>query len=78
MANNYGNNRDLTQLKLDMMKLKFYTIKIEGKCYDLPKDMPIPQIGSVVFVDNEAGVVDRIHYHVVRGKIHMISIFTIP
>lgn len=57
------------------MKLQFLTIEIDGKCFDLPKDMQIPQKGSSVFIEGRTGIVENIHYHIVDGKVHMISIF---
>jgi hypothetical protein len=58
------------------MKLQFLTIAIDGKCFDLPKDMQIPQKGSTVFIEDKTGIVENINYHIVDGKVHMISIFT--
>ena len=58
------------------MKLQFLTITIEHKCYDLPKDMQIPQRGSTVFIENKAGIVENINYHIIDGKVHMVNIFT--
>ena len=58
------------------MKLKYYTVKIKNETFDLPKDMPIPQIGSVIFIQDKVGVVDEIKYHIVNKKIYMISITT--
>ena len=58
------------------MKLKYYTVKIKNETFDLPKDMAIPQIGSVIFIQDKVGVVDEIKYHIVNKKIYMISITT--
>ena len=55
--------------------MEFYTITIRDKCFDLPKKMPIPQIGSNVFFNNESGKVTEVNYHLFNGKLHMISIF---
>jgi len=55
--------------------MQFLTITIEGKCYDLHKDMPIPQKGSNVFIEGKTGVVDVINYHIEDGNLYMISIF---
>ena len=57
------------------MKLQFLTIQIDGKCFDLPKNMSIPQRGSTVFIEGQTGIVQNINYHIVNGKVHMISIF---
>jgi len=57
--------------------MEFLTITIENKCFDLPKNMPIPQKGDNVFVEDMTGIVDYANYHIVRGKLHSISIFTI-
>jgi len=57
------------------MKLQFLTIEIDGKCFDLPNDMQIPQKGSTVFIEDKAGIVESINYHIINGKVHMISIF---
>jgi hypothetical protein len=56
--------------------LKLMTIEIDGVCFDLPRDMQIPQKGSTVFIEGKSGVVENIHYHVRRGRVHMVSIFT--
>jgi hypothetical protein len=67
------------------MKLQFLTIEIDGKCFDLPKDMQIPQKGSTVFIEGKTrvqglltratGIVENINYHIVDGEVHIISIF---
>ena len=57
------------------MKLQFLTIEIDGKCFDLPKDMQIPEKGDTVFIEGKTGIVDRKNYHIVDGKVHMVSIF---
>ncbi|MDD4515433.1 hypothetical protein [Massilibacteroides sp.] len=57
------------------MKLQFLTIEIDGKCFDLPKDMQIPERGDTVFIEGKTGVVKKKNYHIVDGKVHMISIF---
>jgi len=60
------------------MKLKYFTIEINGKCFDLPKNMTIPQMGSIFFIEYEAGIVDNIKYYVKNNKIYMVSIHTKP
>lgn len=32
------------------MKVKFITVTIEDKCYDLPKDMSIPARGDLIYM----------------------------
>jgi len=56
--------------------MTYLTITIDDKCYDLPKDMPIPQKGSNVFIDGKIGIVNIINYHIVDGELYMISLFT--
>tara|TARA_B110000285_G_C14668085_1_gene399099 strand:- start:82 stop:273 length:192 start_codon:yes stop_codon:yes gene_type:complete len=59
-----------------MKDLQFLTITTKYGCFDLPKDMPIPQKGDNVFLESETAVVDYTNYHISKdGKLHMISIF---
>lgn len=55
--------------------MEFYTITIKNKCFDLPKKMPVPQIGSVIFIEDFSGEVKQVNYHLFDGKLHMITIF---
>ena len=57
------------------MKVEFITITISGKCFDLPKDMAVPQQGDNVFIDGLTGEVDHTNYHIVNNEVTMISIF---
>ena len=56
--------------------LEFLTITIEDQCFDLPKDMPIPQKGDMVFIGSKTGTVSHTNYHITKGNVFMISIFT--
>jgi hypothetical protein len=58
-----------------MTKMTFYTIAIDDNCYDLPKEMPVPQLGTHVFIDGKVGKVDNINYHINDGHF-VISIYT--
>ena len=57
------------------MKLDFYTITIGDETFDLPKDMPVPERGSVIFLADKVGVVDTVKYHIIGKKVNMISIY---
>ena len=57
------------------METQFYTITIEDNCYDLPKNMPVPQKGSLVFIEGKTCRVESINYHISRGKLHTVSVF---
>lgn len=58
------------------MKLKFFTIEIDDKCFDLPKDMPIPQKGDTIFIEGKVGKVKKKYVHIIDGKVFAISLFT--
>jgi len=57
------------------MKLYFYTIKIDNETFDLPKDMPVPERGSVIFLADKVRVVDTVKYHIIGKKVNIISIY---
>jgi len=57
------------------MKAEHITITIGDKCFDLPKDIQIPEKGDVFFIEGFTGVVYQKNFHIIRGKVHMISIF---
>ena len=57
------------------MKVTFLTIEIDDRCYDLPHDMQIPQKESVVHIEGKSGIVENINYHIVNGKVYMVSIY---
>ena len=57
------------------MTLPIYVIKNATLCCDLPKKMPIPQVGSVVFVDEHTFIVKRIDFTVWKGSLHMITVW---
>lgn len=60
------------------MAKKFRTIEIKGKCYDIPKDMPLPRIGERVGVGSKFGTVSMVVYQFVdTTKNFAISIKTI-
>ena len=62
------------------MEAQFYTIHIDGYLknpvrYDLPKVMPVPQIGSKLFIKDVVAEVIDIYYHVNdEGKLHWVDI----
>lgn len=55
--------------------MKYLTLEVEGQCFDLPKEVNIPTIGSTIFINNKVGIVKDINYHFTDGKLFMISIF---
>ena len=57
------------------MKPKFLTIEIDGKCFDLPKDMQIPEKGSVVHVGGLSGIIDTVNYHIVEKRVYTVSLY---
>jgi len=61
------------------MKADNYIVIIEDETFDLPKDMPVPERGSVIFIGGrkgKVGVVDTVKYHISDGKIDMIIVYT--
>jgi hypothetical protein len=58
------------------MKAAFYTVTIEDSCYDLPKDMPIPSKGSLIFAGGKCGEVDKVNYHISDKDFYTISVST--
>ena len=58
--------------------LKFRTIEIDGKAFDVPKDMPLPRIGERVSVCfGKFGTVIDVVYQFQDTRDYMITIKTI-
>ena len=58
-----------------MNKETLYVAIIGQSCYDLPKEMPIPQIGSKISIDNSDLVtVTSVRYHIVNDKLFQVGI----
>ena len=59
-------------------KIKFITITINEKAYDLPKDMPLPRLHERVSVDSsDFGIVSDVCYQVMED-FWMVTIRTKP
>lgn len=50
------------------MKIKFYTITTTERCYDLPKDMPVPKKGEVVFINDKTIIINNVNYHINKNQ----------
>ena len=66
-----------------MKQPKFFTVYIDDKCIDLPKDTPIPQHGDKLFIafrnKDYVGIVDYLCYHYtenLENNLYMIEIYT--
>lgn len=58
-------------------KTTFITVEIGNKCYDYPKDLPIPRIGETVsMTGSEFGKVTKVLYQIQDETFRMISIYT--
>lgn len=61
----------------ETLKTTFINVTIGDKCYDYPKDMPLPRIGETVCIgDSVFGKVTRIVYQVLGKHFRMININT--
>ena len=61
----------------EIQKTTFITVTIGKKCYDYPKDIPLPRVGEIVSIDSsEFGRVTRVLHQMMGKGFRMISIET--
>ena len=54
--------------------MDFYTLITKDECFDLPKDMPIPKYGSIVFIDSKSFLIEYVHYNIQKGKLKGVTL----